>query len=124
MARPHIFASVQLPHVGNQRLWKFYRPNDFEPCGFFERGLCRCQNGQTYSRSRNKGAFDFSWKECLVIAAIASVLNGVAHSMLYDNAVNWILIIGYSSGDMAGQIVLLFLMIALMRLNRKLSKFI
>ena len=34
------------PHVGNQRLWKFYRPNDFEPCGLFERGLCRCQNGQ------------------------------------------------------------------------------
>ena len=79
---------------------------------------------KTYSRSQNKGAFDFSWKECLVIAAIASVLNGVAHSMLYDSAVNWILIIGYSSGDMAGQIVLLFLMIALMRLNRKLSKFI
>jgi hypothetical protein len=44
--------------------------------------------------------------------------------MLYDSAVNWILIIGYSSGDMAGQIVLLFLMIALMKLNRKLSKFI
>ena len=79
---------------------------------------------KTYSRSQNKGAFDFSWKECLVIAAIASVLNGVAHSMLYDNAVNWILIIGYSSGDMAGQIVLLLIMIALMRLNRKLSKFI
>ena len=79
---------------------------------------------KTYSRSQNKGAFDFSWKECLVIAAIASVLNGVAHSMLYDSAVNWILIIGYSSGDMAGQVVLLFLMIALMRLNRKLSKFI
>jgi hypothetical protein len=59
-----------------------------------------------------------------VIAAIASVLNGVAHSMLYGSASNWILIIVYSSGDMAGQIVLLFLMIALMRLNRKLSKLI
>ena len=79
---------------------------------------------KTYSRSQNKGAFDFSWKECLVIAAIASVLNGVAHSMLYDNAVNWILIIGYSSGDMAGQIVLLLLLIACMKINRKLSKFI
>ena len=79
---------------------------------------------KTYSRSQNKGAVSFSWKECLVIAAIASVLNGVAHSMLYGSAFNWILIIVYSSGDMAGQIVLLFLMIALMRLNRKLSKLI
>ena len=32
--------------------------------------------------------------------------------------------IGYSSGDMAGQIVLLLLIVALMRLNRKLYKFI
>jgi hypothetical protein len=31
--------------------------------------------------------------------------------------------IGYSSGDMAGQIVLLLLLIAFMRINRKLSKF-
>jgi len=59
-----------------------------------------------------------------VVAAIASVLNGTTLSMLYDSEINWILMIGYSSGDMAGQIVLLVLIVALMRLNRKLSKFI
>jgi len=79
---------------------------------------------KTYHGSRNKAVFDFSWKECLVIAAIASVLNGITLSMLYDSEINWILMIGYSSGDMAGQIVLLLLIVALMRLNRKLSKFI
>ena len=79
---------------------------------------------KTYHGSRNKAVFDFSWKECLVVAAIASVLNGTTLSMLYDSEINWILMIGYSSGDMAGQIVLLVLIVALMRLNRKLSKFI
>ena len=79
---------------------------------------------KTYHGSRNKAVFDFSWKECLVIAAIASVLNGITLSMLYDSEINWILMIGYSSGDMAGQIVLLLLIVALMRLNRQLSKFI
>ena len=79
---------------------------------------------QTYRGSCNKDVFNFSWKECLIIAAIASVLNGIALSMLYDSEINWILIIGYSSGDMAGQIVLLMLMISLMRITRKLSKFI
>ena len=79
---------------------------------------------KTYHGSRNTAVFDFSWKECLVIAAIASVLNGITLSMLYDSEINWILMIGYSSGDMAGQIVLLLLIVALMRLNRKLSKFI
>ena len=79
---------------------------------------------KTYHGSRNKAVFDFSWKECLVVAAIASVLNGTTLSMLYDSEINWILMIGYSSGDMAGQIVLLLLIVALMRLNRKLSKFI
>jgi hypothetical protein len=59
-----------------------------------------------------------------VVAAIASVLNGTTLSMLYDSEINWILMIGYSFGDMAGQIVLLVLIVALMRLNRKLSKFI
>jgi hypothetical protein len=44
--------------------------------------------------------------------------------MLYDSEINWILMIGYSAGDMAGQIILLVLIVALMRLNRKLSKFI
>ena len=52
-----------------------------------------------YEGSSNKDVFDFSWKECLVIV---SVLNNVALSMLYGSAFNWILIIGYSSGDMAG----------------------
>ena len=54
---------------------------------------------KTYEGSSNKDVFDFSWKECLVIV---SVLNNVALSMLYGSAFNWILIIGYSSGDMAG----------------------
>ena len=45
-------------------------------------------------------------------------------SILHGNSFNWILMIGYSSGDMAGQIVLLLLLIALMKINRKLSKFI
>ena len=79
---------------------------------------------KTYHGSRNKAVFYFSWKECLVVAAIASVLNGTTLSMLYDSEINWILMIGYSSGDMAGQIVLLVLIVALMRLNRKLSKLI
>ena len=79
---------------------------------------------KTYHRSRNKAVFDFSWKECLVIAAIASVFNGIVLSILHGDTFDWILIIGYSSGDMAGQIVLLLLLIALMKINRKLSKLI
>jgi hypothetical protein len=77
-----------------------------------------------FSVSRSKDVFGFSWKECLVIAAIASVFNGIVLSILHGDTFDWILIIGYSSGDMAGQIVLLLLLIALMKINRKLSKLI
>ena len=79
---------------------------------------------KTFAGPRSTDGFGFSWKECLVIAAIASVFNGIVLSFLHGNTFNWILIIGYSSGDMAGQIVLLLLLIALMKINRKLSKFI
>jgi len=77
-----------------------------------------------FSVSRSKDVFGFSWKECLVIAAIASVFNGIILSILHGDTFDWILIIGYSSGDMAGQIVLLLILIALMKINRKLSKLI
>ena len=79
---------------------------------------------KTFTQSRSTDAFGFSWKECLVIAAISSVFNGIVLSILHGNSFEWILMIGYSSGDMAGQIVLLLLLIAFMRINRKLSKFI
>ena len=59
-----------------------------------------------------------------MVAMVASVFNGVSLSMIHGNAFNWILIIGYSSGDMDGQIVLLLLLIALMKINRKLSNVI
>ncbi|MDC1438700.1 hypothetical protein N8208_07415, partial [Planktomarina temperata] len=44
---------------------------------------------KTYHGSRNKAVFYFSWKECLVVAAIVSVLNGTTLSMLYDSEINW-----------------------------------
>ena len=79
---------------------------------------------KTFTESRSTDAFGFLWKECLAIAAIASVFNGIVLSILHGSSFNWILIIGYSSGDMAGQIVLLLLLIAFMKISRKLSKFI
>ena len=42
--------TMQLPHVGHKRLRQLYRSGDFESSGFFERGLCRCQNGQNIYR--------------------------------------------------------------------------
>ena len=44
MARPPILATVQLPNFGHDRPRQLYRLISFEPCGLFDRGVCRCQN--------------------------------------------------------------------------------
>ena len=59
-----------------------------------------------------------SWRQCLLAGLAASLLNGLALSILIAGDVDWYLTAGYSFGDILGQIVMMLLLILIMRVGR------
>jgi hypothetical protein len=59
-----------------------------------------------------------TWKQCLIAGLVGSVFNGLGLAMLSQGDCSWYIMSGYTFGDIAGQIVLMLILILIMRLSR------
>jgi len=59
-----------------------------------------------------------TWKQCLIAGFVGSVFNGFGLAMLAKGDFSFYLMAGYAFGDIAGQIVLMLILILIMRLSR------
>ena len=68
-------------------------------------------------------AISHSWKQCLLAGFIASILSGLSLGLLYGSGLDYILMAGYTFGDIVGQIVMMLLLMLIMRLVRTSHSF-
>lgn len=59
-----------------------------------------------------------TWKQCFIAGLVGSVFNGFGLAMLSKGEFSFYSMAGYTFGDIAGQIVLMLLLILIMRLSR------
>jgi hypothetical protein len=74
------------------------------------------------SSGASRDSVKLSWRDLIVAGAIGSIFNSLVQTWLYGSMVIVISLVGYFIGDVAGQFILMLIVIAFARLARIVAK--